>query len=125
MTINHVFFWASASKIVALRSFYRAILQPLGYAEMIHANKESLIGYGSDYPYFWLQRLPEGKEALPTHIAFDAPSESLCIGCLTQSLMYDRQRSCRSIPPIGTVSLSFASFKIQRVWSLGGYIELY
>lgn len=42
---------------------------------MIRANNEALIGYGSDYPYFWLKRLPEGKETLPTHIAFDAPSK--------------------------------------------------
>ncbi|OGE53498.1 hypothetical protein PENARI_c007G11510 [Penicillium arizonense] len=74
MTINHIFFWASASKIVALRSFYRAILQPLGYTEIIRANNEALIGYGSDYPYFRLKKLPENKEPLPTHIAFDAPS---------------------------------------------------
>ncbi|KAJ5753523.1 uncharacterized protein N7511_007676 [Penicillium nucicola] len=78
MTINHVFFWASANKIVALRSFYRAILQPLGYTEMIRASNEGLIGYGSDFPYFWLKRLPESKEPLPSHIAFDAPSELPC-----------------------------------------------
>lgn len=75
MTINHVFVWSSAAKFTALRSFYRTVLQPIGYSEMICANHEALIGFGSDYPYFWLQKLPEGKENLPTHIAFDAPSK--------------------------------------------------
>lgn len=88
MTINHIFFWASASKIAALRSFYRAILQPLGYTEMIRANNEALIGYGSDYPYFWLKKLPEGKEPLATHIAFDAPSKPPYIGYLEELLTY-------------------------------------
>ncbi|KAJ6031015.1 hypothetical protein N7540_001747 [Penicillium herquei] len=73
MTINHVFFWASAAKIQSLRSFYRAVLQPIGYVEMICAYENTLIGYGSDYPYFWLKQLPDGKEPLPSHIAFDAP----------------------------------------------------
>jgi hypothetical protein len=74
MTINHVFVWGSAAKFVALRSFYRTVLQPIGYNEMICVNNDALIGYGSDYPYFWLKKLPEGKDTLPTHIAFDAPS---------------------------------------------------
>ncbi|KAJ5325829.1 uncharacterized protein MYU51_001179 [Penicillium brevicompactum] len=74
MTINHVFVWSSAAKFTALRSFYRTVLQPIGYSEMICANNEALIGFGNDYPYFWLQKLPEGKENLPTHIAFDAPN---------------------------------------------------
>ncbi|KAJ5375702.1 hypothetical protein N7517_007708 [Penicillium concentricum] len=74
MTVNHIFFWASAAKYTSLRSFYRAILQPIGYSEMIRVNNDALIGYGSDYPYFWLKKLPEDKDPLPTHIAFDAPS---------------------------------------------------
>jgi hypothetical protein len=75
MTINHVFVWGSAANFVALRSFYRTILQPIGYNEMLCVNNEGLIGYGSDYPYFWLKKLPEGKEPLPIHIAFDGPSK--------------------------------------------------
>lgn len=38
---------------------------------MIAAN-DGLVGYGSDYPYFWLQALPVGKTPTPTHIAIDA-----------------------------------------------------
>ncbi|OQD62065.1 hypothetical protein PENPOL_c014G03639 [Penicillium polonicum] len=74
MTVNHIFFWASAAKHATLRSVYRTILQPIGYTEMIRVKNDALIGYGSDYPYFWLKKLPEEKEPLPTHIAFDAPS---------------------------------------------------
>ncbi|RHZ59785.1 uncharacterized protein CDV56_102798 [Aspergillus thermomutatus] len=74
MTINHVFVWASAAKFESLQAFYRAVLQPIGYTEMISAKGGNLVGYGSDYPYFWLQKLPADKEPLPTHIAFDAPT---------------------------------------------------
>ncbi|KAJ5437537.1 hypothetical protein N7445_006081 [Penicillium cf. griseofulvum] len=76
MTLNHIFFWASAAKYTSLRSFYRIVLQPIGYCEIIRVNNDALIGYGSDYPYFWLKRLPEDKDPLPTHVSFDAPSKS-------------------------------------------------
>ncbi|KAJ5127428.1 hypothetical protein N7448_008207 [Penicillium atrosanguineum] len=75
MTINHVFMWASAARSESLQAFYRAVLRPIGYTEMIRANDGNLVGYGSDYPYFWLQTLSADKNPLPTHIAFDAPSE--------------------------------------------------
>ncbi|KAF7893857.1 hypothetical protein EAF00_007371 [Botryotinia globosa] len=65
MTINHIFFNASAATFQALRSFYEV---------MICANNDALIGYGSDFPYFWLRKLSEGQTPLPTHIAFDAPN---------------------------------------------------
>ncbi|TGO33418.1 hypothetical protein BHYA_0247g00080 [Botrytis hyacinthi] len=72
MTINHIFFNASAAKFQTLRSFYEVVLKPIGYTEMICANNDALIGYGSDYPYFWLQKLSEGQTPIPTHVAFDA-----------------------------------------------------
>ena len=72
MTINHAFLYVTASKFPALHSFYHTILKPLGYTEMIRAN-DSLIGYGSDYPYLWLKALLPGQNSLPTHIAIDAP----------------------------------------------------
>lgn len=75
MTINHVFFWASKANFQSLRLFYRIVLQPIDYVEMIHASGNTLIGYGSDYPYFWLKQLPDGNVPLPTHIAFDAPGK--------------------------------------------------
>ncbi|KAH6722102.1 glyoxalase/bleomycin resistance protein/dioxygenase [Leptodontidium sp. 2 PMI_412] len=70
--INHLFLMVSASRIPALRSFYRTVLQPLGYTEMIAVKDGNLCGFGSDYPYFWLKALPEGKEPVPTHIAIEA-----------------------------------------------------
>jgi hypothetical protein len=73
MTINHVFLLCTASKLPTLRAFYRKTLEPLGYTEMIRAPNDTLIGYGSDYPYFWLKALPPDQNPVPTHVAFDAP----------------------------------------------------
>lgn len=75
MTINHVFVWVSRSGMEPMRHFYRSVLAPLGYTEIIRAYNETLIGYGSDYPYLWLKIAPEGKQFFPTHIAIDAPGE--------------------------------------------------
>ena len=58
-----------------MQAFYRTILRPIGYNEMIRVKNDQLVGYGSDYPYLWLKTLPKDKEPLPTHIAFDAPSK--------------------------------------------------
>jgi hypothetical protein len=77
MTINHIFVWASAAKAQSLQAFYRTILKPVGYSELIRVNDGNLVGYGSDYPYLWLKTLPAEKSPLATHIAFDAPSEFL------------------------------------------------
>ncbi|KAH7407492.1 putative glyoxalase [Cadophora sp. MPI-SDFR-AT-0126] len=55
-----------------LRTFYRTVLQPLDYTEMVVVKNGNLCGFGSDYPYFWLKALPEGKEPVPTHIAIEA-----------------------------------------------------
>ena len=73
MTINHIFFLVSPSRFSALRKFYGAALKPLGYSEMF-APREDLVAFGSDYPYFWLKKLEEGQQPLPTHVAFDAAS---------------------------------------------------
>jgi hypothetical protein len=72
MTVNHVFVRVSHVKMPAMRAFYRSVLKPLGYSELITVS-ENYIGFGSDYPYLWLKVLPEGKESVPTHIALDAP----------------------------------------------------
>ncbi|OCK84470.1 glyoxalase/bleomycin resistance protein/dioxygenase [Lepidopterella palustris CBS 459.81] len=73
MTINHLFLYVSSVRMPALQAFYKRILEPIGYTEMLRAN-EGLVGYGSDYPYFWLKALPENRTPMLTHIAFDAPS---------------------------------------------------
>ncbi|KAF2495606.1 hypothetical protein BU16DRAFT_618380 [Lophium mytilinum] len=74
MTINHLFLLVTPGRLPALRTFYRNVLQPVGYTEMIVAFNETIIGFGSDYPYLWLKALPEGQTPTPTHIAFDAPN---------------------------------------------------
>jgi hypothetical protein len=74
MTVNHLFLMVSHVKMPAMSAFYRSVLTPLGYSEMITVS-ESYIGFGSDYPYFWLKALPEGKDSVPTHIALDAPGK--------------------------------------------------
>lgn len=73
MTINHFFLWVTARNMPALRSFYSKVLAPVGYKELICVPNGTLIGFGSDYPYFWLKALPEGKQTMPVHVAFDAP----------------------------------------------------
>ena len=75
MTINHIFLMVTASKMSSLRTFYSKALQSLGYTEMIRVNDDTLIGYGSDYPYFWLKALPPDQTPMPTHICFDAPDD--------------------------------------------------
>ncbi|KAF2244905.1 hypothetical protein BU26DRAFT_434438 [Trematosphaeria pertusa] len=74
MTINHVFVYVTAQRMAAMRSFYRSVLNPLGYTEMIRAFEGKTIGYGSDYPYLWLQQVPEGHKPYPAHVAIDAPN---------------------------------------------------
>ncbi|KAJ5980531.1 hypothetical protein N7481_007829 [Penicillium waksmanii] len=46
MTINHIFVWASTAKAQSLQAFYRTILKPIGYSELIRVNDGNLVGYG-------------------------------------------------------------------------------
>ncbi|KAF2653021.1 hypothetical protein K491DRAFT_695079 [Lophiostoma macrostomum CBS 122681] len=62
--------------MAVMRSFYRQALKPLGYTEMIRASEESIIGYGSDYPYLWLKAVPENHNPYPVHVAIDAPNDN-------------------------------------------------
>ncbi|KAF2001377.1 hypothetical protein P154DRAFT_521771 [Amniculicola lignicola CBS 123094] len=57
-----------------MRAFYADALKPLGYSELIPVPGGQLYGFGSDYPYLWLQALPEGQTANPIHVAIDAPN---------------------------------------------------
>ena len=71
MTINHVFLHISYTRFATARAFYIKALKPLGYTEMMYP-RDDLIAFGSDFPYLWLKRLPEGEEVRSTHIAIDA-----------------------------------------------------
>ncbi|KAF2195795.1 hypothetical protein K469DRAFT_616667 [Zopfia rhizophila CBS 207.26] len=75
MTINHVFVYVTAQRMAAMRAFYKTTLEPLGYTEIIRAFEDTTIGYGSDYPYLWLQTIPEGQKPYPVHVAIDAPND--------------------------------------------------
>ena len=87
MTINHVFLRVSASNFAATRAFYMTALSPLGYKQMITVSP-TYVGIGSDYPYLFLKALPAGKEAVPTHMAFDAPSTRSvpCFSAVTNAM---------------------------------------
>ncbi|KAF2478213.1 uncharacterized protein BDR25DRAFT_299881 [Lindgomyces ingoldianus] len=76
MTINHVFVYVTSQRMAAMQSFYKAVLKPLGYNEMIRAFEGKTVGYGSDYPYLWLQVVPEGHKPYPVHVAIDAPDDN-------------------------------------------------
>ncbi|ORY11788.1 Glyoxalase/Bleomycin resistance protein/Dihydroxybiphenyl dioxygenase [Clohesyomyces aquaticus] len=76
MTINHVFIYVTGQRTAIMRSFYRTVLEPLGYTEMIRVNEGRTVGYGSDYPYLWLQEVPMGHKPYPVHIAIDAPDNN-------------------------------------------------
>lgn len=91
MTINHVFLIVSQSRLPVLRAFYQATLKPLGYTEMIQVANETLIGYGSDYPYLWLKGVPDDQPITPTHIALDAPSNAAVDSFYTAGLLVPQQ----------------------------------
>jgi len=71
----------------AMRAFYTNALKPLGYTEMIHANGDKTLGFGSDYPYVWLQQIPEGHQPYPVHIAIDAPGTDFSTIRIWRSLL--------------------------------------
>ncbi|KAH7356347.1 Glyoxalase/Bleomycin resistance protein/Dihydroxybiphenyl dioxygenase [Pyrenochaeta sp. MPI-SDFR-AT-0127] len=76
MTINHIFVYVTAQRMAAMRSFYRTVLKPVGYTEMINVADGQTIGYGSDYPYLWLRQVPEDHTPYPVHVAIDAPNDA-------------------------------------------------
>jgi hypothetical protein len=82
MTINHFFMYVAAHRMPIMRAFYADALKPLGYSELIPVPGGQLYGFGSDYPYLWLQALPEGQTANPIHVAIDAPSMFFRPQCL-------------------------------------------
>jgi hypothetical protein len=64
----------------SMRAFYRSTLRPIGYTEMISVFEGKTVGYGSDYPYVFLQQVPEGHEPYPAHFALDAPNDAAVDG---------------------------------------------
>ena len=76
MTINHIFIYVKPAFMPAMRSFYKTALKPIGYTEIISAYEGKTIAYGSDYPYLFLQQVPEGHAPYPAHVALDAPTDA-------------------------------------------------
>jgi hypothetical protein len=74
MTINHVFVYVKPAFMPTMQAFYKTVLQPIGYTQMITTAEGRLVGYGSDYPYLWLKQVPDGHEPYPVHVALDAPN---------------------------------------------------
>lgn len=70
MTINHIFLMVTPTRFQSLAKFYTTLLTPLSYT--VYHSSPTLIGFGSNYPYFWLKALPANVTPVPTHIAFDA-----------------------------------------------------
>jgi hypothetical protein len=77
MTINHTFVYSTPALMSRMLTFYRSALKPIGYTEMINAFGGTCVGFGSDYPYLWVQQVPGGDKPYPVHVAIDAPSKPI------------------------------------------------
>lgn len=56
------------------RDFYDAVLAPLGARRLMeHGNA---IGYGGEFPSFWIGRATDEAPNRPSHLAFRAPSRA-------------------------------------------------
>lgn len=56
----------------ASAAFYDAVLEPLGYRRLMDFGP--VLGYGDEYPSFWLGPFDGGDGFGEAHIAFRAPS---------------------------------------------------
>ncbi|KAM0160936.1 hypothetical protein ACHAQE_001061 [Botrytis cinerea] len=77
----------------------------MGYSEMICANNGALIGYDSDYPYFWLKKLSDGQTPIPTHIAFDAPGKNIKHGSKASQPADDLQTDREAVDRFREIAL--------------------
>lgn len=58
----------------ASRRFYDSVLAPLGGRRVMDFGE--VIGYGTDFPTFWLGPLTTGEPNREVHIAFHAPDRA-------------------------------------------------
>jgi catechol 2,3-dioxygenase-like lactoylglutathione lyase family enzyme len=63
--------------VAAASSFYDAVLAPLGYRRIMDFG--AVIGYGDDFPGFWVGLAEANGTGLPPHIAFRAPNRAAVI----------------------------------------------
>jgi catechol 2,3-dioxygenase-like lactoylglutathione lyase family enzyme len=58
----------------AASAFYDAVLAPLGYRRII--DRGVAIGYGQDFPSFWIGAATDDQPNRQSHIAFTAPDRA-------------------------------------------------
>jgi catechol 2,3-dioxygenase-like lactoylglutathione lyase family enzyme len=68
--IDHVSI--QSADVAASAAFYDAVLAPLGGHRIFDMGE--VIGYGEDFPSFWLGPFDSGDGFRETHLAFRAPS---------------------------------------------------
>ncbi len=56
------------------RRFYDAVLEPLGYRVLM--DYEVAIGYGAEFPMFWLSAATDPVPNRQSHLAFQAPDRA-------------------------------------------------
>ncbi|MBA3287516.1 MAG: VOC family protein [Acidimicrobiia bacterium] len=69
MTIDHVAI--QAADYDASLAFYDTVLAPLGMARIMDVGPA--VGYGTDFPQFWVGRHSTGDGFRESHLAFRAP----------------------------------------------------
>jgi catechol 2,3-dioxygenase-like lactoylglutathione lyase family enzyme len=62
------------SDLEASAAFYDAVLAPLGGRRVMDFGE--VLGYGRDFPSFWLGRVTTGDGFRESHIAFTAPDRA-------------------------------------------------
>jgi catechol 2,3-dioxygenase-like lactoylglutathione lyase family enzyme len=70
--LDHVAF--QCADLRASTAFYDAVLAPLGGRRLM--DYTVVVGYGTDFPCFWLGELNQGDGFRESHIAFTAPSRA-------------------------------------------------
>jgi catechol 2,3-dioxygenase-like lactoylglutathione lyase family enzyme len=63
--------------VQASAAFYDAVLAPLGGRRILDFG--NLIGYGTDFPDFWIGPVTTGGEAREAHIAFKAADRATVV----------------------------------------------
>jgi catechol 2,3-dioxygenase-like lactoylglutathione lyase family enzyme len=68
--IDH--FGIQVDDLAASRSFYDRVLEPLGYRMLMDVGPA--VGYGADFPMFWIGTATDQIPNRQSHFAFRAPS---------------------------------------------------
>lgn len=93
------------------RTFYRAVLSPLGLTEFV--SRPAAVGFGKKYPEFWINLRPESSPEnvnSGNHICLRAPSEESVLAFYDAALAHGG--SCSGPPGVRKAELRpyFAAF---------------